>query len=113
MERDLLLVYSEELADEVIKLCNEHKIGADTASQIKKSSASVFENIKEAQSTASPADIYSKFKIARRECTKTEILIDLLRSTKTINEETFKVYNDLCKRIKKMLAASCMMVKIK
>ena len=66
--KNLLLEYSEQLACEIAKLCNEHKIDSNTVYQIKKSSSSVFANISEAQYPQSLADMLSKFEIARKEC---------------------------------------------
>ena len=60
MAKNLLLEYSEQLACEIAKLCNDYKIDSNTVFQIKKSSSSVFANITEAQYPQSLADMLSK-----------------------------------------------------
>ena len=72
MAKNLLLIYSEELACEIAAFCNKHKIDPNVAYQIKKSSSSVFANVSEAQYPQSLADMLSKFEIARKECMETE-----------------------------------------
>ena len=112
-KRNLLLEYSEELAVEIAKLCNEHKIDSNTVYQIKKSSSSVFANITEAQYPQSLSDMLSKFKIARKECVETESWLKLLYSNNSIDEETFKKHRNLCGRIQKMLTSSCITIEKK
>ncbi len=63
----------------------------------------MFANITEAQYPQSLADMISKFKIARKECAETESWLKLLYNTKTIDEETFKTYRNLCGRIQKII----------
>ena len=83
-KKNLLLEYSEELAVNIAKLCDEYKIDSNTVFQIKKSSSSVFANITEAQYPQSLADMHSKFEIARKECAETESWLKLLFSTEAI-----------------------------
>ena len=111
--KNLLLEYSEQLACEVVKLCNEHKIDSNTVYQIKKSSSSVFANISEAQYPQSLADMLSKFEIARKECMETESWLKLIFSSGSIDEETFKKYRNLCGRIRRMLTSSCITIENK
>jgi four helix bundle protein len=73
----------------------------------------VFANITEAQYPQSLADMLSKFKIARKECAETESWLKLLYNTKTIDEETFKTYRNLCGRIQRMLTSSCITIEKK
>ncbi len=112
-KRNLLLEYSEELAIKIANLCNDHKIDSNTVFQIKKSSSSVFANITEAQYPQSLADMHSKFEIARKECAETESWLKLLYSTNVIDEIVFKMYRNLCGRIKRMLTASCITIENK
>ena len=113
MAKNLLLEYSEQLACEIARLCNEHKIDSNTIYQIKKSSSSVFANISEAQYPQSLADMLSKFEIARKECMETESWLKLIFSAGCINEETFKKYRNMCGRIRRMLTASCITIEKK
>ena len=112
-KKNLLLEYSEELAVNIAKLCSEYKIDSNTVFQIKKSSSSVFANVTEAQYPQSLADMLSKFKIARKECSETESWLKLLYNTKVIDEETFKTYRNLCGRIQRMLTSSCITIEKK
>ena len=113
MSKNLLLEYSEQLACEIAKLCNEYKIDSNTVYQIKKSSSSVFANISEAQYPQSLADMLSKFEIARKECIETESWLKLIYSSGSINEESFKKYRNLCGRIRRMLTSSCITIENK
>ena len=113
MKRNLLLEYGEELAVKVAKLCREYKIDSNIVFQIKKSSSSVFANISEAQYPQSLADMHSKFEIARKECAETESWLKLIFASDIIDEHTFKLYRNLCGRIKRMLTASCITIEKK
>ena len=106
MVKNLLLEYSEELATKCELLCKSINGNSNTVFQLRKSSSSVFANITEAQYPQSLADMLSKFKIARKECAETESWLKLLYNTKTIDEETFKTYRNLCGRIQRMLISS-------
>ena len=89
MAKNLLLEYSKQLACEIAKLCNKHKMDSNTVYQVKKSSSSVFANISEAQYPQSLADMLSKFKIARKECMETESWLKLMFSSGCIDEMTY------------------------
>ena len=90
MAKNLLLEYSENLACDIVKLCNDYKMDSNAVYQIKKSSSSVFANISEAQYPQSLADMLSKFEIARKECIETESWLKLIFSSGCIDETTFK-----------------------
>lgn len=107
--------YSEQLAVGVEALCKDlrGKDVSNTVFQIRKSSSSVFANISEAQYPQSLPDMLSKFKIARKECMETESWLKLLYSSGTIDEETFRMYRNLCGRIRRVLTASCLTIEKK
>ena len=109
MKDNPLMIYSEQLAVEVERLCKsiEKKDNSNAIFQIRKSSSSVFANISEAQHPQSLPDMLSKFKIARKECIETESWLKLLYSAGTITEDVFRKYRNLCGRIQRMLTASC------
>ena len=113
MAKNLLLEYSEQLACEISKLCNEYKIDFNTVYQVKKSSSSVFANISEAQYPQSLADMLSKFEIARKECMETESWLKLIFSSGSIDEKAFKKYRNLCGRIRRILTSSCITIENK
>ncbi len=70
MAKNYLLAYSEQLATDIELLCQNIKAPANTIFQIRKSSSSVYANIREANYGQSKADMLSKFEIALKECAK-------------------------------------------
>ena len=111
MTKNYLLTYAEQLATDVELLCQNVKAPSNTLFQIRKSSSSVYANIREANYGQSKADMLSKFEIALKECSETEGWLQLLFNTQAINEETFKSHRNLCGRIRRMLIASCKTLK--
>ena len=111
MPKNYLLIYSEQLATDVELLCQNVKAPSNTVFQIRKSSSSVYANIREANYGQSKADMLSKFEIALKECSETEGWLQLLFNTKVIDENTFKANRNLCGRIRRMLIASCKTIK--
>ena len=113
MSKNYLLVYSEQLATDIELLCQNIKAPSNTLFQIRKSSSSVYANIREANYGQSRADMLSKFEIALKECSETEGWLQLMFNTKTLDEETYKNNRNLCGRIRRMLIASCKTLKDK
>ncbi len=111
MAKNYLLIYSEQLATDIELLCQNMKAPSNTLFQIRKSSSSVYANIREANYGQSKADMLSKFEIALKECSETEGWLQLLYNTNTLDEATFKNYRNLCGRIRRMLIASCKTIK--
>ena len=107
MPENLLLDYSEKLAVQCEALCKSIKGNANAVFQLRKSSSSVFANVSEAQFPQSAADMLSKFKIARKECSETESWLKLLFSSGFIDEAAYKSHRNLCGRIRRMLTSSC------
>ena len=111
MSKNYLLIYSEQLATEIELLCQKTKTSSNTLFQLRKSSSSVYANIREANYGQSKADMLSKFEIALKECSETECWLQLLYNTKGIDETTYKNHRNLCGRIRRMLIASCKTLK--
>lgn len=111
MSKNCLLIYAEQLAIDAELLCQNIKAPSNTLFQLRKSSSSVYANIREANYGQSKADMLSKFEIALKECSETEGWLQLLFNTQAINEETFKSRRNLCGRIRRMLIASCKTLK--
>ena len=111
MSKNYLLVYSEQLATETEMLCRNIKAPSNTIFQIRKSSSSVYANIREANYGQSKADMLSKFEIALKECAETEGWLKLLFNTNTIDETTYKSFRNLSGRIRRLLIASCKTLK--
>lgn len=113
MPKNYLLIYSEQLATEVELLCQSIKVPSNTLFQLRKSSSSIYANIREANYGQSKADMLSKFEIALKECNETEGWLTLLVNTNAIDEQTFKTHRNLCGRIRRMLISSCKTLKDK
>ncbi len=111
MPKNYLLVYSEQLATEIEMLCQKIKAPSNTVFQIRKSSSSVYANIREANYGQSKADMLSKFEIALKECSETEGWLQLLFNTNVIDEDTYKKHRNLCERIRRILISSCKTLK--
>ena len=111
MARNYLLTYAEQLATDVEVLCQNIKAHSNTLFQLRKSSSSVYANIREANYGQSKADMLSKFEIALKECSETEGWLKLLYNTKVIDDDTYKSHRNLCGRIRRMLISSCKTLK--
>ena len=111
MTKNYLLIYSEQLATNIELLCQNIKVPSNTLFQIRKSSSSVYANIREANYGQSKADMLSKFEISLKECSETEGWLQLLFNTNGIDEETYKDFRNLCGRIRRILIASCKTLK--
>ena len=111
MAKNYLLIYSEQLATEIELLCQNLKVPSNTLFQIRKSSSSVYANIREANYGQSKSDMISKFEISLKECTETEGWLKLLFETNIIDEEMFRRHRNLCDRIRRMLISSCKTLK--
>ena len=111
MANNYLLEYSEQLATAIEMLCRNIKAPSNTIFQIRKSSSSVYANIREANYGQSKPDMLSKFEIATKECSETEGWLKLLFNSNDIDEDTYKKHRNLCGRIRRMLIASCKTLK--
>ena len=113
MPKNYLLVYSEQLATDIELLCENIKAPSNTIFQIRKSSSSIYANIREANYGQSKADMLSKFEIALKECSETEGWLQLLFNTSVIDNDTYKMHRNLCGRIRRILISSCKTLKEK
>ncbi|MBQ3549374.1 MAG: four helix bundle protein [Clostridia bacterium] len=111
MAKNYLLIYSEQLATDIELLCQNIKAPSNTLFQIRKSSSSVYANIREANYGQSRADMLSKFEIALKECNETEGWLRLLYNTNAIDEDMYKKNRNLCGRIRRILISSCKTLK--
>ena len=111
MPKNYLLVYSEQLATDIELLSQTIKAPSNTLFQIRKSSSSVYTNIREANYGQSRADMLSKFEIALKECSETEGWLQLLFNTNAIDEDKYKKQRNLCGRIRRILISSCKTLK--
>ena len=111
MPKNYLLIYAEQLATDIELLCQNIKASSNTLFQIRKSSSSVYANIREANYGQSRADMLSKFEIALKECSETEGWLQLLFNTNIIDENVYKKNRNLCGRIRRILISSCKTLK--
>ena len=111
MSKNYLLIYSEQLATETELLCQKIKAPSNTIFQLRKSSSSIYANIREANYGQSKSDMVSKFEIALKECSETEGWLKLLFNTGVIDKVYFKAFRNLCGRIQRMLISSCKTLK--
>ena len=70
MAKNYLLVYSEQLATDIELMCQGIKASYNTLFQIRKSSSSVYANIREANYGQSRSDMVSKFKLHSKNLAK-------------------------------------------
>lgn len=113
MTKNYLLIYSEQLATNIELMCQSIKAPSNTLFQIRKSSSSIYANIREANYGQSKADMFSKFEISLKECSETEGWLQLLFNTNVLEEEAYKRLRNLCGRIRRMLISSCKTLKEK
>ena len=111
MPKNNLLIYSEQIATEIELLCKKIKAPSNTLFQIRKSSSSIYANIREANYGQSKSDMVSKFEIALKECNETEGWLRLLLNTNAIDLEAYKSHRNLCGRIRRLLISSCKTLK--
>ena len=78
MPKNYLLIYSEQLATDIELLCQNIKTSSNTLFQLRKSSSSIYVNIREANYGQSKSDMVSKFEITLKECNETEGWLKLL-----------------------------------
>ena len=111
MSKNYLLIYSEQLATDIELMCQSIKAPSNTLFQLRKSSSSVYANIREANYGQSKSDMLSKFEISLKECSETEGWLQLLFNSNCIDEDTYKKHRNLCGRIRRMLISSCKTLK--
>ena len=104
--KNYLLEYAEKLAVGIVQLCDTISGESNTCFQIKKSSSSVYANIREANYGHSPADMISKFEISLKEVYETEGWLQIIFINNYSTEEVFKKHRNLCGRIRRLLISS-------
>jgi len=105
---------SKEFAKNIIFLCREIKLNYKETvliNQLLKSGTSIGANIYEAQYAQSTNDFISKLEIAQKECYETEYWLDLLFETDCISSEKYKLTQNDCGVIMRMLISSLKTIK--
>ena len=104
--KNYLLEYSEQLAVSIANICDSIENERNICFQIKKSSSSIYANIREANYGQSAGDMISKFEIALKETSETEGWLNILFKSSKIDEDVFKNHRNLCGRIQRLLISS-------
>ncbi|MCQ2603041.1 MAG: four helix bundle protein, partial [Clostridia bacterium] len=109
MKNSKLREEAKNFAVEIIELCNDLPKTTHSsvlAKQIIRSSASIGANLYEANYAASSMDFINKLQISLKECYETEYWIELMQSTKLIDEEKGTLLLDKCNNLRRMLVSA-------
>ena len=116
MSNSVMRDRAREFAKNIVFLCRnmkaEHK-EAVLVNQLLRSGTSIGANIHEAQYAQSTKDFISKLEIAQKECYETEYWLELLFETECIEEKSYKMIQNDCGAIRRMLIASLNTIKAK
>lgn len=107
---------SKDFAKNIVFLCREIKSEFKEAvlvNQLLRAGTSIGANIHEAQYAQSKNDFISKLEIAQKECFETEYWLQLLFETGCISESKYKIMQNDCGAIRKMLISSIKTIKSK
>ena len=116
MADSILREKAKEFAKRVVFLCREmksHHKESVLINQLLRSATSIGANIHEAQYAQSTNDFISKFEIAQKECYETEYWLALLFETNCMHEEEYKMFQNECGSIRRMLISSLKTIKSK
>jgi four helix bundle protein len=101
---------SKEFAKQIILICQRIKAERKESvitNQLLRSGTSIGANIHEANYAQGKNDFISKFEIALKECYETEYWLELLFETDYITEQQYRVLQQNCGQIRRMLISSC------
>ncbi len=116
MANSVLRDRAKQFAKDMVFLCREIKANhkeAVLANQLLRSATSIGANIHEAQYAQSRNDFISKLEIAQKECYETQYWLELLYETNSIEKEKYKIMQNECGTIRRMLIASLKTIKSK
>ena len=107
---------AKEFAKKVVFLCRGMKAERKESAlinQLLRSATSIGANLHEAQYAQSTNDFISKLEIAQKECYETEYWLELLFATDCMSEDKYKIFQNECGAIRRMLISSLNTVKSK
>ena len=107
---------SKEFARKTVFLCRDmrsHHKESVLINQLLRSATSIGANLHEAQYAQSTNDFISKFEIAQKECYETEYWLELLFETGCMSEKEYKIFQNDCGAIRRMLISSLKTIKSK
>ncbi len=107
---------AKEFAKTIVFLCRDMKSNHKESvliNQLLRSATSIGANLHEAQYAQGTKDFISKLEIAQKKCYETEYWLELLFETNCMNEENYKVLQNDCGAIRRMLISSLKTIKSK
>ena len=116
MSNSVMRDKAKDFAKKIVCLCRDMKAQHKEAvlvNQLLRSGTSIGANIHEAQYAQGTKDFISKLEIAQKECYETEYWLELLFETDCIEETTYKLLQNNCGAIRRMLIASLNTIKSK
>ena len=116
MAESPLRARSKDFAKEIVLLCRDIKANhreSVLSNQLLRSGTSIGANLHEAQYAQGTKDFISKLEIAQKECYETEYWLELLYETGYIPDTQYKVLQNACGSIRRMLISSIQTVKLK
>ena len=116
MSDSILRDKAKKFAKRVDLLCREMKTEHKAPvliNQLLRSATSVGANLHEAQYAQGTKDFISKLEIAQKECYETEYWLELLFETDCMSEDCYKILQNDCGAIRRMLISSLKTIKSK
>ncbi len=107
MKESILAIKSLDFAEKIYYLCkriDQDKKEKVISNQLLRSGTSIGANISEAQYAQSASDFISKMSIAQKEASETRYWLTLLKRISVIDERDYKVHEESCTLLIKMLA---------
>ena len=116
MAESILRDKAKDFAKEIIFLCRDMKSNHKEyvlINQLLRCATSIGANLHEAQYAQSKNDFISKFEIAQKECYETEYWLELLFETNCMTEKEYKILQNECGAIRRMIISSMKTIKSK
>ena len=113
MTNNIIVDLSMDFAVSIVTLCDGIKGKSAIVNQLLRSGTSIGANIHEANYASSRADFIAKMQIALKECYETEYWLELLFETGCMTEEVYRVVQNECGAIRRMLISSLKTIKSK
>ena len=114
MAESIMLNKAKDFAVDIVNLCKnikETKRESVLTNQLLRSGTSIGANIHESKYAHGSADFIAKMQIALKECYESEYWLELLNRTGYIPDDQYKVLQNTCGSIRRMLIFSINTVK--